>query len=1036
MLSPCRFIQSVFPRAAHRAIVPGGSVVCSTAAVRYYVNGDDVMKVLNVAEKNDAARSIAQLLSGGNLSRREGCSKFNKIYEFDYNLMGQQCRMIMTSVSGHLLNYEFPSAYRKWTSCLPVQLFDCPISKSCMPDFEPIKKTLEREVRSASKLIIWTDCDREGENIGFEIIEVCRCIKPNIPVFRARFSEITSTSVRTAVQRLQQPDARANAAVDVRQQLDLRIGAAFTRFQTLRLKRVFPASLADQLISYGSCQFPTLGFVVERFKAIEDFVQEPFWKLKVTHVTDQEEVVEFGWNRNRLFDELSCHVLYEMCCDNPLATVISVKSKPKSKWRPTPLDTVEFEKLCSRKLRINAKTAMRIAEKLYTQGFISYPRTETNIFPKEMALPPLVQAQTSDSRWGDFASRLLESGVTPRQGKKSDQAHPPIHPIKYTSELSGDDARVYELVVRHFLACLSKDAQGHETSVNITVADEQFSVSGLAILARNYLEVYPYDKWSERQIPVYRIGDTFNANVAMDTGMTSPPTLLTEADLITLMEKHGIGTDATHADHIETIKSRQYVGLQESRFVPGRLGLGLVQGYDSMGFHMSKPHLRSELEADLKRICEGSRQPDAVLTEQIQKYRQVFEEAMQKASCLDTALASYIGETPSASTAESGIGGDIDQLLPICSCPSCHQPVVVKTARESGRPFLSCCGFPSCRVVMWLPQSVSSVEPLADRCRVCVDSPRLIRFTFTGTGLAPFYDRLHTACVGGCDSQFMETVGLRPLREVTSAYVPASSSSTASRPSHSQSVLSTFDSGVQLHSSTSNQSTQRINIRPLPLTQISTNTDDLFSRPRPSRSFLTNQNAVPVAESGSPADASDIVCTCGRPARKLTVRKDGPNKGRQFYRCGGDDPGSGCSFFLWATDDAGAGERQSRDQPATLSDSASVTRCRCGVPARRATVQKEGPNQGRAFMVCSKPREQQCGFFEWGDSNIPSYSADSDGGFVGRGGFGGQRRGRGARRGGHSARGSSRSARGTGRGRRCGLCHEPGHTRKNCPESI
>ena len=80
---------------------------------------------------------------------------------------------------------------------------------------------------------------------------------------------------------------------------------------------------------------------------------------------------------------------------------------------------------------------MKIAEKLYSQGFISYPRTETNIFPKELNLTPLVTDQTQHPNWGEFASRVLNEGITPRQGKKSDQAHPPIHPIKFTNTLQG-----------------------------------------------------------------------------------------------------------------------------------------------------------------------------------------------------------------------------------------------------------------------------------------------------------------------------------------------------------------------------------------------------------------------------------------------------------------------------------------------------------------------------------------------------------------------------------------------------------------------
>ncbi len=97
--------------------------------------------------------------------------------------------------------------------------------------------------------------------------------------------------------------------------------------------------------------------------------------------------------------------------------------------------TQELEKLASRKLRISAKETMRIAEKLYTQGLISYPRTETNIFPDSFDLSAIVQQQTADPRWGEFATRVLAAGPTPRHGSKTDNAHPPIHPTNHTSAL-------------------------------------------------------------------------------------------------------------------------------------------------------------------------------------------------------------------------------------------------------------------------------------------------------------------------------------------------------------------------------------------------------------------------------------------------------------------------------------------------------------------------------------------------------------------------------------------------------------------------
>lgn len=112
----------------------------------YCVTSGATMKYLNVAEKNDAAKSIAALLSNGNSRRTEGLSPYNKLYSFQVNFKGQQTDMVMTSVSGHLLTQDFLDAYRSWQSCDPISLFDAPVIKFCPENFKKIKQTLEREV--------------------------------------------------------------------------------------------------------------------------------------------------------------------------------------------------------------------------------------------------------------------------------------------------------------------------------------------------------------------------------------------------------------------------------------------------------------------------------------------------------------------------------------------------------------------------------------------------------------------------------------------------------------------------------------------------------------------------------------------------------------------------------------------------------------------------------------------------------------------------------------------------------------------------
>ncbi|XP_078495065.1 DNA topoisomerase 3-alpha [Ciona intestinalis] len=980
-------------------------------------------KVLSVAEKNDAAKRISDILSEHQYQVRNGFSKYNKIYEFNYQMLGQNCAMSVTSLSGHLLNYNFAGMYKKWHSCHPLSLFDVEVEKIVTENMVDIKRTLEREVRNSQALVIWTDCDREGENIGFEIINICRNIKRNIPVYRARFSEITDRSIKSACRNLQQPDQNTSDAVDVRQELDLRIGAAFTRFQTLRLQKVFPHVLSDKLISYGSCQFPTLGFVVERYKAREQFQPEDFWKIEVTHTTTQHNddgpvTSTFSWKRNRLFNELACRVLYANCMEPPVvATVTNVSSRPRSKWRPVAMETVELEKLASRKLRINAKETMKIAETLYTQGYISYPRTETNIFPKDFDLERLVGEQSNHPAWGNFARDLLslEGGPQPRNGHKSDQAHPPIHPTKAAPNLSGNNARIYELITRHFLACCHRDAKGHETTVDMVLGGEEFNAQGLMIIERNYLEVYPYDRWNGKIIAVYNIGDEFEpTNINMPGGRTTAPPLLTEADLIALMDKHGIGTDATHAEHIETIKQRMYVGLtSDQRFLPGELGMGLVEGYNLMGYEMSRPELRAELEADLRRICEGTAQKADVLHRHISKYRAVFEAAVQNAQKLDEALSSYFGN---ATQVQPSLLNPSGVSPPVRPCPVCGKDMIIKTKRDGGY-MMSCTGYPDCMNAMFFPSSISEIKVDASVCTTCQPTPVHRVHVKIKPGSVPVYFSLdQVVCIGGCDEDVINALGLRYTNNQHTAsnqhnqHRGASNARRGGGPRGGGSRPGAGGFG--------GNGPRGGGSRPGGGGNGHTGGGPGVLSSRGSRGGF-KKGGTRKKSTLAPARGDENVpaCQCGEVSIVLTVRKDGPNTGREFYKCGKQN--GGCDFFMWVDNN----NQTTQQQPSYTSrlnnrfvfrNNDSSTRasgdvmCKCNIPATQRTVQKEGANKGRMFYTCDKPRDTQCGFFEWCDAiqnTAPTPSTSHN-----------------------QPRAPKRKRPPT-----CGLCKEVGHTRRGCP---
>jgi DNA topoisomerase-3 len=424
--------------------------------------------------------------------------------------------------------------------------------------------------------------------------------------------------------------------------------------------------------------------VVDRYFKVKNFVPEPFWSIKVMHSREGKKV-NFTWARNRLFDRMSAVILYERCLEAKKAKVTKVQEKPTRKFKPLPLTTVELQKAATRLLRMTGQQAMTVAEALYNKGFISYPRTETDRFDKGMDLRALVRKQAPDQRWGQFAQNLANGGFQqPREGRHDDKAHPPIHPITYAapSVLSHDEGRLYEYVVRRFLACCSDDAKGMATDIEIQYGEEFFRAHGVIVLERNYLDVFVYDKWDNTaELPKFTVGERFEPTEAMMTeGKTSPPNYLTEADLIALMDANGIGTDATMAEHIQKIQDREYVAtIQRSGqteggggevedgpasrggrgrggargrgargrggaatgsgrgggvkvFIPTQLGVALILGFDRMNFETSlgKPFLRKEMELKMKAICEGRTTKEAVLRESIAQYRHVFMQSQEK----------------------------------------------------------------------------------------------------------------------------------------------------------------------------------------------------------------------------------------------------------------------------------------------------------------------------------------------------------------------------------------------------------------------
>ncbi|XP_078164246.1 topoisomerase 3alpha isoform X2 [Carex rostrata] len=836
------------------------------------------IRVLNVAEKPSVAKSVSEILSrrgGGGMRVRNGRSRYNRVFEFEYMIRNQRCSMVVTSVTGHLMELDFDERYKRWASCDPATLYQAPVRKFVPQDKLDIKTTLEEEAKKCEWLVLWLDCDREGENIAFEVIEVCTGAKNNLNIYRAHFSALIEREIHEAAQNLVRPNKLFADAVDARQEIDLRIGASFTRFQTMLLKDAFIIDFGEErnlVLSYGPCQFPTLGFIVERYWEIQAHEPEEFWTINCSH-TSEDGTASFTWIRGHLFDYASAIVIYEMCTEEPTATVINVKNNEKLKYPPYPLNTIELQKRASRYFRMSSEQTMKVAEQLYQAGFISYPRTETDNFSPNTDLAGIVRDQAEHPAWGPYAQRLLDPDArlwrNPSNGDHDDKAHPPIHPTKFStgeSNWTQDHSKLYELVVRHFLACVSQPAVGAETTVEIDIAGEQFHANGRAIIAKNYLDVYRFDSWGGSLLPTYTVGQQFiPTSLTLDSGVTRPPPLLSEADLLSCMDKAGIGTDATMHDHIKKLLDRFYATKDaNTRFSPTNLGEALVMGYDDMGYELWKPYLRSMMEADMRAVSMGTKTKSQVLEACLQQMKACFLDAkVNKAKLLDAMQVFF-------QRSNRPQGGDVNQGAAVRPCGACRESDMALRRTPNGAFMVGCMRYPLCRNVVWLPGSISEVSVTTNICPTCTPGPvSMIQFKFRRLEIPPNYDVDHLGCIGGCDTilrELTEICGRGPRNDVGAGRGQGATETPRSTTSGTHSRL--------LSCTNCNQTGHSFDDCP-----------SRFVDPRAPQSTSRNNGRY----------SDQLPCRqCGGPCVQRTANTEN-NRGRKFYKCQSED----CGFFIW-----------------------------------------------------------------------------------------------------------------------------------------
>ena len=651
------------------------------------------MRRLIVTEKFNASVRIATILSGGKSKRSyvEG----TPVFEFTQS----EDRVQVVGLRGHIINLDYPDALNDWARVdLKELVWAEPQKVVTAGKIGAALKTLAAE---ADEVVIATDFDREGELIGVEALALIREARPEIRVRRARFSALTKWDIEDAFANLVDVDYPLAASAESRQSVDLAWGAVLTRFISIASKQ-----LGRDFLSVGRVQSPTLALIVDREREIENFVPQDFWTV---HAKFRKDVagapIEFETNHEHgpFWARREAETTMTEAEAAERGLVREYIQNEREERPPPPFNTTMFVAEANR-IGFGAAQAMRIAEDLYQSGFISYPRTDNTVYPSTINLRSVLE-KLSESPFAAEARELAgQERIVPSRGRTEATDHPPIYPVQGVGRdkvKRQDHWRIYELVVRRFLATVAPNAVAEAAEAKIEVGSQVFLAEGYRVKELGWRKYYPYWVVREAILPPLVVDESLErvGPVALREDRTKPPGQYSEGSLIQEMERLGLGTKSTRHEIVKKLYDRKFIEGKYPR--PTTSGRAVIEALEDHAERITQPEMTAHLEADMEGIATGVRAREDVVRESQQMLSEVLEtlEANREA----------IGQEIEAALREQNYIG---------KCNVCKEGNLTVIRSRRGSRFLGCDRYPACRNTHPLPQ-IGIIQSAEENCPEC-----------------------------------------------------------------------------------------------------------------------------------------------------------------------------------------------------------------------------------------------------------------------------------------------------------------------------
>ncbi len=646
------------------------------------------MKRVILAEKPSQAQAYAE--SFGKFSKKDGYIILNSSND------------IITWGFGHLVELASPEEYKdewkKWNMKeLPIipQTFKFKVGQGKGKQFNVIKKLL----KEADQIVIATDSDREGENIARSIISQAKV--DNKEIKRLWINSLEADEIQKGFSDLRDGKDFYSSYIEAqtRQISDWLVGINLSRMYTLSLQK---KGINEGVFSVGRVQTPTLYMIYTRQKEIENFILEPFFEMHAT-VKAEKGIFKAKYNKKfptkkELQDLIKKH---ELLASNP-GVISDIKTKRISQPSPFLFSLSDLQSLINKRYKVSPSDTLKHVQSLYEAKLLSYPRSDCrHITDSEFHY--LIEKIES---YQSILNYTIEQPNTSKRKRYVDgskvQEHYAIIPTKKVptqkelDKLTSIQKEIYYTVLKRTMAMFETDYKYDETTITVDIKDLPFTSKGRTILDTGWRKLEystskKTDKEENTELPLVQKNEVIEAELATSEGFTVPPKSYTEGTLITAMKTcgkelenaeekeilkatEGIGTEATRANVLETLKKQHYIEIQKNNVTVTQKGTILCQAVENT--LLSSPEMTAKWETYLKKIKKEEGTQQAFL-ENIQKF-------------IDHTLASsaQVIEGSDWSTHITSMNQANSQTKQtIGTCPACGQSII-----DKGK-FYGCSGY-------------------------------------------------------------------------------------------------------------------------------------------------------------------------------------------------------------------------------------------------------------------------------------------------------------------------------------------------------